>query len=275
METGNFCYGAAGMANVRPELRQSRSQPSHHELSGRRALVISIVLHLVLLGIFASVHRQGESHRHMPGVLHITLRRQVLPGTAVKPAASSALPVRATESARSPRAGKAPAAAVQPSSAPSVSNPAVPVPPHVSTNVAALNPADMIATVQASGPAAVAGTAQSLAASGTAGESAPATSKVAAAFTPASADAEYLDNPRPEYPALARQRQQEGLVTLRVEVDASGKPQQVSVISSSRYSLLDAAAVDAVSQWRFSPARRGSEAVADTVRVPVRFSLRG
>ncbi|HMV63502.1 MAG TPA: energy transducer TonB [Rhodocyclaceae bacterium] len=89
----------------------------------------------------------------------------------------------------------------------------------------------------------------------------------------ASFDAEYLDNPRPAYPAEARRRHLEGLVELWVEVGADGRPGEIAVHRSSAVPDLDVAALDAVRRWRFVPARRGETPVAGEVIVPLRFSL--
>ena len=83
----------------------------------------------------------------------------------------------------------------------------------------------------------------------------------------------YLNNPEPLYPALARQRHQEGLVLLLVEVTAQGGAGRVEIKKSSGFSLLDTAAWQAVRDWKFEPARIGSLAVESEIEVPVRFEL--
>ena len=80
------------------------------------------------------------------------------------------------------------------------------------------------------------------------------------AVTEASFDADYLHNPKPEYPWAARRRGEEGRVMLRVRVSAQGTALAVEIAQSSGSALLDEAARDAVLRWRFVPARRGSEA---------------
>lgn len=95
----------------------------------------------------------------------------------------------------------------------------------------------------------------------------------AAAPTPPRFDANYLDNPKPSYPPLARRLGEEGRVVLRVQVAATGLPREVSVHSSSGSARLDRTAVDAVRRWQFVPARLGNEAVAAAVLVPIVFSL--
>ncbi|MFN4324456.1 MAG: energy transducer TonB [Azonexus sp.] len=86
-------------------------------------------------------------------------------------------------------------------------------------------------------------------------------------------DADYLHNPKPVYPALSRRLNEEGKVLLKVRVSAQGTPLDVVVSQSSGFPRLDAAAADAVSRWRFVPARRGEEAVDSSVVVPITFAL--
>lgn len=87
-------------------------------------------------------------------------------------------------------------------------------------------------------------------------------------------DADYLDNPAPAYPSMARRMGEEGKVVLRVFVEASGKPAKIEVRTSSGSTRLDEAASAAVWRWKFVPARRGEETVAAWVLVPISFSLR-
>jgi len=91
--------------------------------------------------------------------------------------------------------------------------------------------------------------------------------------TEASFAADYLHNPKPAYPAMARRLNQEGEVLLRVRVSAEGNPLSVEIAKSSGFTLLDEAARNAVRQWRFVPARRGGEPIESWVGVPVVFRL--
>jgi protein TonB len=77
----------------------------------------------------------------------------------------------------------------------------------------------------------------------------------------------------PHYPEAARREGVEGTVTLRFEVLASGQVGTVQVQHSAGRADLDRAAVEAIRTWRFEPARRGKEAVAVWVTLPVRFEL--
>ncbi len=77
----------------------------------------------------------------------------------------------------------------------------------------------------------------------------------------------------PHYPEAARREGVEGTVTLRFEVLASGKVGTVQVQKSAGRADMDRAAVEAIRTWLFAPARRGKEAVAVWVTLPVRFEL--
>ena len=72
---------------------------------------------------------------------------------------------------------------------------------------------------------------------------------------------------------MAKRRQWEGKVILKVRVLADGKASQVSIATSSGHEVLDEAALEAVSQWHFVPAKRGGQAVESWVNVPINFNL--
>jgi len=86
-------------------------------------------------------------------------------------------------------------------------------------------------------------------------------------------DAAYLNNPRPVYPRLSRRLGEQGKVLLRVYVSADGKAGEVRLHQSSGHKRLDEAAREAVSHWRFVPAKQGDEAVAGWFIVPIEFKL--
>ena len=79
---------------------------------------------------------------------------------------------------------------------------------------------------------------------------------------------------RPTYPASAKRLGVEGTTLLRVQVLENGRVGGLEVEHSAGHRDLDQAAIDAVRRWRFDPARRGEEAVAMWVRLPVEFRLR-
>lgn len=86
-------------------------------------------------------------------------------------------------------------------------------------------------------------------------------------------DAAYLNNPAPEYPAVARRRKQEGTTFLNVVVDTAGKPVTIEISLSSGSPELDRAAQEAVKSWSFIPAKQDGKSVEGRVEVPIRFRL--
>lgn len=78
-------------------------------------------------------------------------------------------------------------------------------------------------------------------------------------------------NAVPEYPPTALRSGVGGTVVVRAEIDASGKPAEVSIAKRSGNRDLDRAALHAVRQWRFQPALRNGRAIASVVRIPVDF----
>jgi protein TonB len=88
-------------------------------------------------------------------------------------------------------------------------------------------------------------------------------------------NAHYLENPQPAYPGLSRRLHEQGRVTLRVLVSASGTAQEVQVRTSSGFPRLDDAALQTVRNWKFVPAKRGAEAVSAWVLIPISFKLEG
>jgi len=85
--------------------------------------------------------------------------------------------------------------------------------------------------------------------------------------------ADYLNNPRPPYPMVARRMGYAGKVVLDVEVLAEGRAGDVSLHQSSGYDILDKSALQTVKTWRFTPAKRFGQPVTQRFLVPIRFSL--
>lgn len=91
--------------------------------------------------------------------------------------------------------------------------------------------------------------------------------------TPATGHAGYLNNPSPDYPAIALRQGWEGTVLLRVRVLSSGKVESVEVKKTSGRKLLDDEAIRAVRSWLFSPSKRGDIAIDGWATVPIEFKL--
>ena len=81
------------------------------------------------------------------------------------------------------------------------------------------------------------------------------------------------NNRIPLYPLEALRAGYEGKVVLRVKIDATGRADKIAVEKSSGLTSFDNSAIEAVRDWKFSPAKRGGTAVAHEVLVPVRFRI--
>ena len=79
---------------------------------------------------------------------------------------------------------------------------------------------------------------------------------------------------KPRYPESARRQGVEGTTLLKIHVSDTGRVEDVLVERSAGHQDLDLAAMEAVKQWRFEPARRGKQSVAVWVMLPVRFALK-
>lgn len=106
---------------------------------------------------------------------------------------------------------------------------------------------------------------------------APAAAPDDAATQPAApasaARPDYATNPAPPYPRSARARGWEGTCVLSVRVRADGSVEDVKLVTSSGFDVLDAAALDAVRGWSFFAARVGGRACASIVEVPIVWRL--
>jgi periplasmic protein TonB len=78
----------------------------------------------------------------------------------------------------------------------------------------------------------------------------------------------------PRYPDSARRQGITGTTVLLFEVKESGTVGEVQIERSAGHPDLDQAAAEAVKKWRFEPARRGKQAVAAWLRMPVKFVLK-
>ena len=85
---------------------------------------------------------------------------------------------------------------------------------------------------------------------------------------------ELLHRVAPAYPELARMAGAEGRVLLEVWIDETGRVRDVQVVRSDAASTLERAAIEAVRQWLFAPARQGGQPVRVRVHVPIEFRLR-
>ena len=96
-------------------------------------------------------------------------------------------------------------------------------------------------------------------------------SRFEASGTGASFAAPLAGNPKPPYPPLARQRGQEGVVLLKINVRPDGSPAGVTVERSSGFPLLDQSALATVRKWRFAPLEQGES--RREFLLPIEFRL--
>jgi periplasmic protein TonB len=78
-------------------------------------------------------------------------------------------------------------------------------------------------------------------------------------------------NVDPLYPEIARAAREEGVVILEVVIATDGSVDAVRVLRG--VPMLDQAAVAAVQQWRFEPARLNGQVVPVVMTVTVNFQL--
>lgn len=109
----------------------------------------------------------------------------------------------------------------------------------------------------------------------------PTTSPPSAAPAPAaplkvelpSSDAQYLQNPKPPYPAMSKRLGEQGKVVVRVLISVDGSAQKAEIQQSSGFDRLDQAALVTVLRWRYVPGKRGGVAEAMWFNVPINFVL--
>ena len=109
----------------------------------------------------------------------------------------------------------------------------------------------------------------------------PITAPVAAAPAPVAApkvelpssDADYLQNPKPAYPAMSKRLGEQGKVIVRVLIGVDGTAQQAEIRQSSGFDRLDQAALATTQRWRYVPGKRGGVAEAMWFNVPINFVL--
>jgi protein TonB len=131
-------------------------------------------------------------------------------------------------------------------------------------------PAATAATTTTSAAAVGAGTAGSPSAASASAGSAVASAPV---LQPPSSDADYLNNPKPAYPAMSRRMGETGKVVVRTLIGVDGTAQQAEVLRSSGFERLDRAAVETALKWRYVPGKRAGIPEAMWFNVPLVFVL--
>jgi protein TonB len=103
----------------------------------------------------------------------------------------------------------------------------------------------------------------------------PASANNAADDRQPTVDASFRGNPLPVYPPMSRRLGEQGVVVLRVLIDANGRAVDLQVQRSSGSARLDQAALEAIREWRFIPARRGGKPVPEWYEWRWEFRLNG
>ena len=207
------------------------------------ALAIVLAMHFSLFAVL--VHDQPKRSPRQADVLQVNL---IVPPEPLRVTQQPALQKAQPKPHSIPRRRDAQTIAPPPKrEAPSEA--ALSLPPEQLASTAAAEPAPLAASAPPALPAPPAPTA------------------------PPRFDADYLKNPAPTYPALARRLGEQGRVLLRVVVRPDGTPEAIELRRSSGSTRLDEAALEAVKKWRFVPARHGDTPITATVIVPIVFSL--
>ncbi len=79
--------------------------------------------------------------------------------------------------------------------------------------------------------------------------------------------------PSPVYPQRAVDSNIEGVVLIKVDIEATGTPSNFTPQESDSNPLLVAAAMESLKQWHFVPATRDGQPVSSSMTVRVRFEL--
>ncbi|MGC4365899.1 energy transducer TonB [Hydrogenophaga sp. R2] len=216
--------------------------------TSRRIAVVSTVVGLHLAGVWAL--QSGLLRRAVELVVPVEVMAEFIeaPQPQIPPAPPTpAAPPSPARAAPAPRVAPAPAPRPEPVASPS------PTPSPLAPQVAPAEP--VAAPAVAPAPAAP-----------------PAPPAPPAVVLP-STNADYLNNPRPPYPALSRRLGEQGKVTLRVFIETDGTASRAEVRTSSGFERLDQAALQTVLRWRYVPGKRGGTPEAMWVTVPINFVL--
>lgn len=220
---------------------------------------ISLLLHGVLIGCLAML---GPVYSIEKPAEFIAIEVELVPAVKVGAVPDVVDMVEAADSA--PPAPSPPAPEKRPASKAVPLATGAPAMPAAASDVAVVNP--IPAETQATGkPTTVGGNGKNVGA----GTQATTNRKGGGGrISP-----KYLQGSRPAYPQAARKARWEGSVVVRLLIDTNGSVASVTVRQGSGYDVLDQAAVQAVKNWRFSPAKEQGVPVTSFYDARVRFSL--
>jgi len=78
----------------------------------------------------------------------------------------------------------------------------------------------------------------------------------------------------PAYPAYAAKKGIEGTVLIDANIDSLGRVSKTEIVVSSKYDILDKAAIRCVKKARFAPATYMGSPTTDVLRIAVNFNLK-
>jgi protein TonB len=90
---------------------------------------------------------------------------------------------------------------------------------------------------------------------------------------PPSTNADYLQNPKPQYPVTSKRLGEQGQVIHSVLIGVDGLPISAQLVKSSGFDRLDQAAYNAVMRWRYVPGKRNGVPAAMSFNVPINWVL--
>lgn len=85
--------------------------------------------------------------------------------------------------------------------------------------------------------------------------------------------ADYLQNPKPAYPAISKRLGEQGKVVVRILIGTDGTAQKAEILQSSNFERLDQAALSTVLRWRYVPGKRGGIPEPMWFNIPINFVL--
>ena len=220
----------------------------------RNFTIVSSVLLLHVLVLWAM--QTGLLRRVAEAVVPAEILVEIMAAPAATPAPEPAPQPQPKVQAKAPTPQP-----VQPTPAPAATPQPSPAPLAIAPSAAAPAATAAAPTAVAAAPAA--------ASTGAAVSAPPAPAKVELP----SSSADYLNNPKPPYPALSKRLGEQGRVIVRVWIGTDGIASQASVKQSSGFDRLDQAAVATVLKWRYVPGKRGGVPEAMWFDVPVNWVL--
>ena len=231
-------------------------------MSRNTSIVISVIaLHILVLWALHTGLLRRVAEVVVPAEILVEIMAPASPPTAP-------LPPRASPTPR-PQPAAEQTVPKPPTPAPAVTPQATPTPPAITPSTTA--PAATAAAPTATAPTTAAASANRTA-SGNAPAALPAPPAPAKVEMPSS-DADYLNNPKPAYPAQSKRLLETGKVVVRVYIGTDGQARQASVKHSSGFDRLDQASLETALRWRYVPGKRDGVPQGMWFDVPFHWQL--